>query len=317
MLDRLEQIVLEEKYSRTNMRKILRKDILSNSDKFLKCKQLVADYLAQEFKYSRAERAENLIYRINSDMIDMERIILDLLSIILISDKEIELVTVAGLLAPHLEYEDLIDGVKIAADLTVVCCESDLYDMYQVTKRKDNLSYKTWVCKSNYQLQSETISAINRVKFLPPMLIKPDEIINNNDAGFLTMKESVLLKKHNRHNFPIALDVINIQNSIPLCLDEYMLEFEKEFKWKTKYDSKSEVEMELIKSQFEAQQKEFVETYNELLDHGNEFYLLWRYDARGRFYPKGYQVSCQGTEYDKAILSINHFEFIEIDEKYL
>ena len=72
-----------------------------------------------------------------------------------------------------------------------------------------------------------------------------------------------------------------------------------------------------IKSQFAEQQKLFVDTYNELLEHGNNFHLLWRYDSRGRFYPKGYQINPQGQEYDKALVSINIHESVEIPKEYL
>jgi hypothetical protein len=314
LLNKLEQILMEEKYSRKEMRKILKRDIETNCNKLLECKRLVADYLAQEFKFSRADRAENLIYRINSELIDMDRIILDLLSIILITEHEQEFTVLASLFAPHLEYEDILDGVKVAADLISVMADSDLYDLYFKERLYEGKKYKSVVCKSNYKLQQETIAAINRVKFLPPMIVKPEPIRSNSNAGFITIREHCVLKSYNQHDLPINLNVLNIQNSIPLILDEFILQFEKEFK-EEKYSDKDEIELQLIKEAFINQQKEFVETYNELLSY-KQFYLLHRFDSRGRMYCKGFQINYQSGEYDRALVSMNIYEEVSIPEKY-
>ena len=302
MLKRLEQVINEERYSRKNIYKLVREDIERNCDnKITQCKQLLADFLSKEYLYSRGARVTHLIDHLYNEAIDGDELIINILTSILGSESQ-SIQAVCGAIFPSLKYENDIDGVKMIADILFVLCESDLYDIYHNTQKE--------LCiRAVYKLKPITLQAINRTKFLPPMLCKPNKVRYNDDCGFLTFREHCILKRHNHHDLSISLDVLNIQNIIELCLDPFVLEFEKEFKMKEEYKNKTVLQLKEIQDQFELAKAETYSLYNELPE---KFYLLHRYDSRGRLYCSGYSISYQSAEYDKAVINIAEKEFITI-----
>lgn len=302
MLNRLEQIYNEEQYSKKNIRKLVREDIEKNLDsKITQCKQLLADFLSKEYLYSRGARITHLIDHLYNGFIDGDELVLDILIACLSSDSQ-SIQAICGAIYPSLKYLEDIDGVKMVADILFVLCKSDLYDIYHNTQKE--------LCiRAVYKLEPITLQAINRTKFLPPMLCKPNKVVSNNDCGFITFKEHCILKRHNQHDLPISLDVLNIQNAIELSLDPFVLEWEKEFKIKDEYKDKTILQLKEIQDQFELQKAETYSLYDELPD---KFYLLHRYDSRGRLYCSGYNISYQSSEYDKAVINIAKKEFIEL-----
>lgn len=228
MLLRLEQINLEETYSKKNIRKLVKEDIEKNCiNKINQCKQLLTDFLAKEYLYSRGVRVFHLVDHLRNDAICGDSLIMDILISCL--GKETQTIQeVCGAVFPSLLYEEDKDGIKMVADILFVLCESDLYNIYHNAQNELNI-------RAVYKLEPITIQAINKTKFLPPLLCKPNPVTKNSDCGFLTIKEHVILKRYNNHDLPISLDVLNIQNQIELCFDEYILEWEKEFKMKPEY----------------------------------------------------------------------------------
>ena len=299
MLDRLEQIHNEDMYSKKHIRRLVREDIERNLDgKITMCKQLLADFLAKEYLYSRGARITHLRDHLYNSG---DEIVLDVLVACLGSDSQ-SIQTACGAIYPSLKYEEDIDGVKMVADILFVLCESDLYDIY-------HNSSKELCIRSVYKLEPITLQAINRTKFLPPMLCKPNKVRYNDDCGFITFKEHCILKRHNHHDLPISLDVLNIQNAIELCLDPFVLEFEKEFKMKDEYKDKTVLQLKEIQDQFELAKAETYSLYDSLPE---VFYLLHRCDSRGRLYCSGYNISYQSVEHDKAVINIAKKEFITI-----
>jgi hypothetical protein len=302
MLDRLEQIQNEDMYSKKHIRRLVREDIERNLDgKITQCKQLLSDFLAKEYLYSRGVRITHLCDHLYNGYISGDEIVLDVL-VACLSVESQSIQAVCGAIYPSLKYLEDIDGVKMVADILFVLCESDLYDIY-------HNSSKELCIRSVYKLEPITLQAINRTKFLPPMLCKPNKVVSNDDCGFLTFKEHCVLKRHNHHDLPISLDVLNIQNAIELSLDPFVLEWDKEFKMKEEYKDKTVLQLEEIKHQFELAKAETYSLYNELPD---KFYLLHRYDSRGRLYCSGYSISYQSSEYDKAVINIAKKEYITI-----
>jgi hypothetical protein len=303
MLDRLEQITNEEMYSKKNIRRLVREDIERNLDgKITVCKQLLADFLSKEYLYSRGARITHLCDHLYNGYISGDEIVMDVLITCLGSESQ-TIQAICGAIYPSLKYEEDIDGVKMVADILFVLCESDLYDIYHNAQKE--------LCiRSVYKLEPITLQAINRAKFLPPMLCKPDKVRYNDDCGFITFKEHCVLKRHNHHNNSISLDVLNIQNAIELSLDPFVLEWDKEFKMKDEYKAKTVFQLKEIQDQFELAKAETYSLYSEL---PNKFYLLHRYDSRGRLYCSGYSISYQSSEYDKAVLNIAKKEFVEVD----
>jgi len=191
----------------------------------------------------------------------------------------------------------------MVADILFVLCESDLYDIY-------HNSSKELCIRSVYKLEPITLQAINRCKYLPPMLCKPNKVVSNNDCGFITFKEHCVLKRHNYHDLNISLDVLNYQNSIELSIDPFVFEWEYEFKIKEEYANKTVLQLKEIQDQHEMFKTEMYKSTEDLLDRS--FHLLHRFDSRGRLYCSGYEHSYQGSEYQKALINIAKKEFIEL-----
>lgn len=302
MLDRLEQIQNEEQYSKKNIRRLVREDIERNCDnKITQCKRLLTDWLSKEYLYSRAYRVTHLIDHLYNGGIDGDELVLSILTIVLGAESQ-SIQAACGSIYPLLMYSDDLDGIKMSADLLFVLCECNSFDIYHNTQKE--------LCiRSVYKLEPITLQAINRTKFLPPMLCKPNKVVSNNDCGFLTFKEHCVLKRHNHHDLPISLDVLNIQNAIELSLDPFVLEWDKEFKMKDEYKDKTVLQLKEIQDQFELQKAETYALYDSLPE---VFYLLHRYDSRGRLYCSGYNISYQSSEHDKAVINIAKKEIIEL-----
>jgi hypothetical protein len=304
MLNRLEQIHNEDMYSKKHIRRLVREDIERNLDgKITKCKQLLADFLAKEYLYSRGVRVTHLVDHLYNDSINGEELVMDVLVACLGSESQ-SIQAVCGAIYPSLKYEEDIDGVKMLADILFVLCESDLYDIY-------HNSSKELCIRSVYKLEPITLQAINRTKFLPVMRCKPNKVVNNKNCGFLTFEEHCILKRHNHHDLKISLDVLNYQNSIELCIDPYVFEWEYEFKMKPEYENKTALQLKEIQDQHEMFKVEMYKTTEDIID--NNFYLIHRFDSRGRIYCSGYEHSYQGSEYQKALINIAKKEFIEVD----
>lgn len=302
MLNRLAQIVNEDTYSKKNIRRLVREDIERNLDnKITQCKQLLTDFLSKEYLYSRGARVTHLIDHLYNDSISGDELVMDILIACLGSESQ-SIQAVCGAIYPSLKYEEDIDGVKTTADILFVLCESDLYDIFHNAQKE--------LCiRSVYKLEPITLQAINRCKFLPPMICKPNKVVSNNDCGFITFKEHCILKRHNHHDLAISLDVLNIQNVIELCLDPFVLEWDKEFKMKDEYKDKTVLQLKEIQDQFELQKAETYALYDSLPE---VFYLLHRYDSRGRLYSSGYSINYQSSEYDKSVINIAKKEYITI-----
>jgi len=136
MLDRLEQIQNEESFSKKNIRRLVREDIERNLDgKITMCKQLLADFLSKEYLYSRGVRVTHLIDHLYNDVISGDELVIDILIACLGSESQ-SIQAVCGAIYPSLKYEEDIDGIKTAADLLFVLCESDLYDIYHNSSKE-------------------------------------------------------------------------------------------------------------------------------------------------------------------------------------
>jgi hypothetical protein len=158
-----------------------------------------------------------------------------------------------------------------------------------------------WV-RNHIKLEEATYEYIENCRHVLPMITRPLKVTNNYQDGHISFNSSVLLGKTKHHNGEVCLDIINIQNAIPLCLDKGILEYEEEPKNET-LDAE-----QLI--QFNTLRDDSRKAYDVLLNHGNRFYLTGAYDGRGRFYSKGYHVTYQAGQYKRALILIDKEETI-------
>lgn len=282
MLDRLEQLHIEETYSRKKIREYIYTEV-KEKDSF-ECELLLIEYLSKTYYSSKNERIAPL-WGVNH-----KEIVLDIFSVILPLEGQQPIQNIVGQIGPLLGYEDIAMGVKTASELIVIMAEADLWDVHLAS----NSETGSITIESKYTLTDETKYLIERCKYLPPMICTPDEIVNNNTSGYLTFNESVVL--NDNHKLPISLDVLNIMNKVSLSIDEHVLEYIEE--------SKKVLDTSEKRIQFEELSKDSEQVYIDMLPY-NKFYMVHAFDSRGRSYCKGYHITYQGTQYKKALINLN------------
>lgn len=305
-LARLEQVVMEDTYGKHNNRQRILEDIKVGLDRpIAKAVSFIEEYFEGDYWPSKNERIAKIKHLNPIEII--HRILVNVIP----HDHDLSYQQVVSPLARYLDYKDLFDGVKTAAELVAVVCFSDLYDVIPAS----NSVTGSLMIRSNYSLSNATKLKIEKTKYLPPLLVPPNKITQNYCSGYLTKNESVILGNGNHHEKPLALDVLNILNSIKLSLDTESLQYAEEYVEPSEEDIKvkrlTKDDLAIRKTNHARMAETSVEIYNEMLGKGNEFYITWKYDKRGRVYSAGYAITVQGTDYKKSLLNLATKEIIQ------
>lgn len=273
-------------YSKKNIADVVRADIDPNSPIIQDMIFKINRYLCGEYSYaSKVKRVAQI--RLSALQIAEE------IAVLVLPIKEISPIqAICSALGAQFGYENRLDGVKTAAELLAVC-EGELYTLYHSEDYENETG--TLGIKPNYQCSQEVKDFINNKKYLPPMLVEPRQWTTNNNGGHLLGSGSVILKPINQHQDKQCLDVINKLQSVPWELNTRMLEFVEE--------SKKALDTLEKKRNFERLVQSSEEVYRDLLDQGNRFYFVWKFDFRGRMYSQGYHVNPQSNSYKKAIIN--------------
>src|SRR5690606_15354988 len=133
----------------------------------------------------------------------------------------------------------------------------------------------------------------------------PLPLKDNLSTGYLTGKASVILRD-NHHDGDVCLDHLNRMNSIQFSINQEVATNVKNH-WKG-LDKKNEDE---TYNDFNKRQKAF-DKYSRVADHvinilmkaGNNLRLTTAYDKRGRTYCRGFHITYQGTDWNKAVLEL-------------
>lgn len=229
---------------------------------------------------------------------DIQYLLEDIMAVVLI-EQYTTIQAVCGRVASQMSM-DTFNAVKCIAELMVFMAEADLFDL--VTAKASETG--SIMVQAKYDVDEEIREYINNTMYLPPMIEAPEIVQRNYDMSYKTIKSWMILGNENKHVMPIGLDVINILNQIELELDERVLMLHEQ-------PNKKLDTVEKVK-QFEAMRKASRKVYDLLLEHGNSFYLTWKYDKRGRIYSQGYHVNIQSTEYKKALINLKRKELIEL-----
>lgn len=294
----LAQIVIEDEYSKRNIRKHVMDELISYDEGEFGLKiddacRAVQKYLRGSYYPSKEVRINHL-YEIE---LSIDDIVYEILSIILPNTGFMTIQSACGQLAGKLGFEDIFDGVKTAGELITVVCSSNLYD---IVKPQESITGSALI-ENNYKLSDELMQYIANTKYLPPMVCKPKILKSNWDSAHLTVKDSVILK-NKTHDGKQSLDVLNIRNQTALSMCEYVLEMEEL--------PKNEPETVKQEEAFKRMQESSREVYGLLLEEGNEFYLTHKVDERGRGYAQGYHLNYQSSQYKKALVNLAKKELI-------
>lgn len=301
MYARLNQIVLEDTYSRTNNVKWVKKDIEESPElmgDIAKCVGRINDWLHVQC-YQSLSDIKNDLWIAN---VDMEKLVIGLMSSVLMEQgsKTIQQVVGTGIAQLEGVLQDPFRAAKATAEIIGIMCELDLVDVTPATVGDTEYT----MISSQYDLGDELREKIAATKYMPPMLVKPNHVKHNRDTAYISYSESMILgDRHNFHEECISLDVLNIQNSIPLELDEYVLSLEE--------TSNKPLNTPVKITNFERMKNASRTVYDLILDNDNLFYNTYAYDMRGRLYSKGYYVHIQGTEYKKALINFQYKEIIK------
>ena len=296
-INRLAQITIEDTYSRKNIRDHVMDAIYELAedieDKLNRAVDAISLYKSGDYYESKNVRIAHLN---NLNLINID-IVAEILCIILPMKGPQTIQSICGRLGNKLGYEDMFDGIKTAAELITVVCESDLYD---IIKPKASISGSAMV-ESNVQLPEELLQYIANTKYLPPMICEPRVIKSNWESGYLTVEDQIMLK-NNTHDGKLPLDVINVRNSIALSIDLHMLQYEEE--------SKNPLDTPEKIANFNRMKDSSRRVYNDLVEQGNKFYLTHKVDERLRTYTQGYHCSYQSSQYKKSLINLHKKELI-------
>ncbi|QKE56025.1 RNA polymerase small subunit [Pseudomonas phage vB_Pae_AM.P2] len=198
-------------------------------------------------------------------------------------------------LAHVLGFDDKADSIKTIAEMVAVLCELDLYNLEQ------NERFGSWKVVSNIELPEDLMRFVERSQYLPPMVCAPATLTSNKQKLRLTCEAESLILNDNHHGGDICLDVLNLVNSVELCLNtEFLSTIEEE---PNKHLENRDQQDDWMRFKTESH-----EMYKLMVQQGNKFYLLHKVDKRGRLYAQGYHISTQGASYKKAMIDLYNKE---------
>ena len=268
-------IALEWKYSKRNAREIIKHEIqtcFNSMYRVYDCVDTMKQWLTKESYDSKNTRK---LWLLNQEY-DLLEFCLNVMVVVLREGKPQPLQSVAGIMAPTFGFKDIFDGVKTAAELLGIMCEHDLFDVEVATLNEEN----RMMIVPLWELDDQVKQHLKNIRYMPPMVWKPLKVVANKGCQYWTFAESLILGSPvNHHDMPLALDVINLMNNQALSLDYHVLQQEELPNKPLDTLQKQE--------QFNQMKQASRTVYDEMLDHGNKFYLTHKYDKRGRLYSQG------------------------------
>ena len=208
-------------------------------------------------------------------------------------------VSLTGKLASRLSFSDRADSIKTIAEVVTVLSYTGAFTLF-----KNDEMGRLYV-QATFDLPPQLHQRIARSEYLPPMVCEPRDIHSNYESPLITINESVMLGRGNNHNGDLCLDVVNTQNKVPLQLVWDLISTEEEF-------PKPDMELDTHVKQADWQHFKVTSYQMNIAMHkqGNHFWLLNKYDARGRLYAQGYHITTQGSAYKKASVELANEEVV-------
>lgn len=259
-------------------------------------KKQIRKILREEFKEFFTEEE----YKENKRKVETQ---LDILGI-LAQQEHIYFDTIIEMLV---EKENIQESKELLADWVFELAECNLLELEPV---KSNV--KIW---AKYGLDEETEELINRLKSLPPMIVKPLETNtkgNNRGSGYLTIDSDSLILNDNHHNKDIDSKFLDLVNSVEYSLNQDIITNIRNC-WGDLFNeetNKLTVEYKQKLQSFEEFEKYSIQFMAMLINQDNKFWFTHKYDKRGRIYPMGYWVSYMGNSYQKACIEFKNKELV-------
>lgn len=290
-----QQKALEYKYSTKHIDKMIRQyfereEILSA--KIEEGVQLLKAWLKEGYYESKDIRLAQVM------LMDLKSLVTEIFTGITYCLRPELFVSVTSQMASRLQFDDKRDSIATVAEMIAVLCQTDVFNINRYTANG------SFYVVSNLIPDQALLDAIQRSVYLPPMVCEPADIESNYESPYLTFHDCQILGREACHDKEICLDVLNIQNKVPLALNCTFLDRCPE---EATHDLDT-IEKQQLWDQFKAQS---ADVYKEMIRHGNRFYIPNKPDTRGRIYSQGYHINPQGTAYKKAMLQLADTEVIQ------
>ena len=206
--------------------------------------------------------------------------------------------SVSAQLAGRLQFSDKPEAIATMAEMLAVLCETDMFDIIKESRQA------SLMIESHIPLSQELLQFIDNTTFQLPMVCSPEYVDHNRKSGYLSYNDSLILGSGNHHEGDLCLDVINLQNNIPLKLN---IEFLKEQEMLPNFKIVTPEQREQWEAFKHASHRIWLLIYNQ----GNKFYLTNKVDKRGRLYSVGYHINTQGNQFQKAMVELDDEEVVE------
>lgn len=302
------QLSIEHEYSHTHAKKLILEAAGASEDiqeRILLALQAVNEWAEGTYWPSKEARIKQFMAKNNVAKL-VDRILVALLPL----SVPVDFTAVVGPIAEHIDLvdtngkQDTIMKVQTMSELVAVVSKAGLYDIIPASFSKSG----HMAIRSNYQLPQALQEHLQNLIYLPPMLVPPKLITKNSDCGYLLdsdKNKGVVLKAINQHDFPLALDTINISNSVAYSLDPFVMGMEE-------VPSKP-LDTPQKAVQFYQHTTIARRIYGMIMNTGNRFYLNHKFDKRGREFMAGHHVNLQSYEYKKASINLYKQETIPLD----
>lgn len=296
----INQETTEAQYSKREVNKVWHRLVHSELDSaFLDFTLLVWYKLSGYLNNDTGSFTANKQFRLQIvNMMNMDTLIERIIEAVAIKPSQ-TYQEVVGYLQRYLPHPDALDRAKTAAEILAVCESRE--QLYWVKgngpHRAHTIEIDPQIWVNIYPEIVNTLSWINTTIYNPPLIAAPLKA-SNVSCGYHTIKEPSILGFATQHTQPIALDVLDILNSIEWVIDPDVLA-EQEVSSKPISDKKQLLEFQVLVTS----SAELYELYGD-----SPFWLAWQYDSRGRMYSHGYHINFQSYEYKKALLNFSRAE---------
>lgn len=246
--------------------------------------RIKSEFVASKFNF----RKHMLEHRIDPDFG------FDLL-VQMVLHKRAHLPVLVGILRKHFKGD-----CQLTTDELLKACQADLVDWNPVTRQ--------FIIKCD--ITPDVQEELDRYQYPLPMVVEPRELRTNEDTGYYTTRNSVILR-NNHHDLDVCLDHLNRMNRIKFRINAKVSQKVKN-SWRNLDKPKPDEERSEYQKRVKAFEK-YDRTVHDVLFHLNlsnesEFYLTHKYDKRGRTYCQGYHVNYQGASWNKAVVEFANAE---------
>jgi len=308
-LKTIKQVTLEDKYSKAKLKQLIKEDILSSGQEIITQFEKAIKYIQSYYNTEYWNTKQSKINHCKLFISPAEAVMEVLIATLPYWEKPTMMQNIAAQLGNKLGYEDIFDAVEIASDLITCVAEADLIDITKIVPEGKDVA--TLHIQSAIKMEDSLLARISIMQYPLPLLVEPKEITNNTEGCYFTFKKNVILGLHfNQHNDPLAYDIMNITQNIPLSIDLDILEVNDDLRHKDIDEDEEAKKKFKILTSFKQFDTEVDTVVREMVEQGNKFYLGFYPDKRGRMYCQGYHISYQGNGYQKAMINFNKQQLI-------